>query len=169
MSIALLRDDDFEVPRRPGWVVTRRDASPLTMPSISRPSANAATTNQPDRANSRFWYAPLLEALEQVATLKPDWAGPGTKAPSPQCMVAVVFLMTALAQPTTKAPSVVPTIDGRLQLVWYDAGIELEIVTDQDGDARASIFELTTGVEEDDLPVTDPRVAEAIRRLSATP
>jgi hypothetical protein len=167
MSIALLRDDyDERLPLLRPIAIDRQ--SVLTLPTPSRPSSNAATTNDLDRSTDRVWYVPLVEALGQLGQLQQGWAGPGTTAPSMELLLTALFLMTATAQPTTKPPTVVPMVDGRVQLVWYDAGLELEIIVDLDGQATASVYDLASGIEEDDLNVSDPRVAEAVRRLSSS-
>lgn len=164
MSLVAYLDDEYERPADLLW--PRRRSSPLTLPSVRRPSSNAATTN--DLALERRWLNPVLESLGQLVSLQPGWGGPGTPAIDANTLRTALFVMTTIAQPNTKPPGIVPMADGRLQVVWYDAGLEFEIVIGSDGDATASLFDLVTGIEEDALSVSDPRVAEAIKRLSST-
>lgn len=166
MSLALLRDLDEERQTYFRPIVASRQSA-LTLPTMGRPKSNAATTKTNDGAAPRLWEDALTKSLDQLALLQPGWAGPDTVGPSTETMLTAVFVMAANAQPNTKPPNIVPMLDCRLQLVWYDAGIELEIIIDRLCQASASIYDLTTDKEDDDLSVADPRVADAIRRLSS--
>jgi hypothetical protein len=77
-----------------------------------------------------------------------------------------LMVLSSIAKPTTPVPAIVPVPDGRLELVWYAAGLELEITVDDKGQWDIGLFDLRTGVDEEDVTLSDPRLAEAISRLS---
>ncbi len=135
------------------------------MEYVPPPGPRAATTNQ---RNEPLWQRPTIERLLTLLDLEPGWDGPGSVAPSLGSAQNLMVLLNGLLRPTTLPPSIAPVSDGRLQAAWYDAGLELEITVDDEGRPDIGLFNVTTGADEDDVTLSDPRLAEAIARLSAT-
>jgi hypothetical protein len=79
----------------------------------------------------------------------------------------VLEVLASILGTSSPPPAIAPMADGRLQLAWYDAGLELEITVAPDGEVDIGLYDLRTRMEEGNVFLSDIRLAEAIRRLSA--
>jgi hypothetical protein len=72
------------------------------------------------------WITPIFEDLYSLLDLPPNWDSYGASQIEKQCIVTALEILTI--SPGTSRPSVVPAVDGGLQLEWHTAcGIDLEI------------------------------------------
>jgi len=99
--------------------------------------------------------------------LEPNWSGPGSVAPGISVAQHTLHILGSTLKPTTPPPTIAPLADGRLQSAWYEAGLELEITVDPAGRADVGLFNVETGIDENDVTLFDSRLAEAIARISA--
>lgn len=165
MTLVALRDDDRE-PTHGTWARVGVRRSSLSLPDVSRPVTSSATTKESTEAAFQTWLEPFMESLEKLSNLPQGWGGPGSQTPHIALLFIAARVLAAIAKPSTLAPTLVPLLDGRVQLVWYAGGVELEILIDGDGTAKASLYDLTTQNEIDDVSPTDQRIADAIEKLS---
>jgi hypothetical protein len=135
----------------------------LTTPA-ARGGAPASTTSQ---QSELLWLRPSLQKVTGLMSLAPGWDGPESIPPSAEVAVNALMVLSSIAKPTTPPPAIAPVQDGRLQLVWYAAGLELEITVDDKGRAAISLFEVETEMDEEDVTLSDPRLTDAMARLSA--
>lgn len=155
--MSLAYDLDHRFWRRP------RHRSAASTPLETRPARRTAATTQPQNP---IWLESVAEQLLDVLVLSDDWDGPGSRAPSEETVQVVLAVMYEIAKSTTQAPKLAPVPDGSLQLVWYAGGIELEITIEPSGEVDIGLFDVEKDAEEKGVTLQDPRLADAISRLS---
>lgn len=81
----------------------------------------------------RTVQAELLDSLEELRDLKPNWNGYGAAPIDPETLAAAKRFTHALPNDVTTAPIVVPMTSGRLQFEWdvRDRHLEVEFGTSQ--------------------------------------
>lgn len=155
-------DDDLDRQR----VYLRR---PMRVSSASTqygpsPAPRAATTNQ---QSEPLWLRPSIGKLLTLLDLEPGWDGRGSVAPGLAVAQNVLAILSGISKPTPPPPAIAPVADGRIQLAWYAAGVELEITVDERGRTDIDLFDVVTGTDEAEVMLSDRRLDEAIARLSA--
>lgn len=73
------------------------------------------------------WFASAIDDIWRVASLKADWDGEGSPAPSPAAIGVAVRLLRSLIHYSLPAPFVSPLRGGGLQVEWQQAERELEV------------------------------------------
>ena len=84
------------------------------------------------------WLFIVLGRLQHLIALRPNWDSYGARPIDPNAVVfALEFLRTSLPH-DGKAPQIVPTSTGGLQLEWHANGVDLEVEVDPSGDVSLS-------------------------------
>lgn len=73
------------------------------------------------------WMEPMVQSLEKLLQLEPDWDTYGGSPIDPGCVAAALNLVSDILLDDTPAPSVVPTSRGGVQLEWHTCGVDLEV------------------------------------------
>lgn len=73
------------------------------------------------------WFASALDDISRVASLRRDWDGEGSPAPSPAAVGIAVRLLQSLIHYSLPFPFVSPLRGGGLQVEWQQAERELEV------------------------------------------
>jgi len=113
-------------------------------------SAPAKAENSLTRSGAQPWIADFREHIEPVLALKAGWAGPGSQPVSrPAVYLAEHLLGLALAGISAPLvlPSVVPGLDGEIQLEWHRGSLDLEVLIDEEGQITALLEDHSLGVE----------------------
>jgi hypothetical protein len=85
-----------------------------------------------------LWLYTVLGRLQYLISLRPNWDSYGARPIDPNAVIfALEFLRTSLPH-DGKAPQIVPTSTGGLQLEWHANGVDLEVEVDPSGDVSLS-------------------------------
>jgi hypothetical protein len=71
-----------------------------------------------------------VEAVVELLSLPPGWNSYRAKPIASQNAIRAIRLLAELLEPETPAPSVVPRVQGGIQLEWHTQSIEIEIYID---------------------------------------
>lgn len=96
-----------------------------------------------------YWEGLLLRNFAALASLRAGWDGPRSR-PIAQGLIykADRLIRDALdGMPNAKAPNVVPSADGSLQIEWHTANFEFEFTLGIDGHYSAWLHNRETGAE----------------------
>jgi len=84
------------------------------------------------------WLYTVLGRVQHLMALRPNWDSYGSRPIEPNSVFyALEFLRTSMTQ-EGKAPQIVPTSKGGLQLEWHANGVDLEVDVDPAGDVSLS-------------------------------
>lgn len=88
--------------------------------------------------NDPPWLYTVLGRIQHLMGLRPNWDSYGSRPIEPNSVnYALEFLRTSMPQ-EGKAPQIVPTSKGGLQLEWHANGIDLEVEVDPAGNVMLS-------------------------------
>jgi hypothetical protein len=88
--------------------------------------------------NAPPWLYTVLGRIQCLMALRPNWDSYGSRSIDANAVsYALEFLRTSMPQ-EGKAPQIVPTSKGGLQLEWHANGIDLEVEVDPVGDVSLS-------------------------------
>jgi hypothetical protein len=73
------------------------------------------------------WFEPVVDRLAQLLRLPANWDSHGARSVAPQAVIAVVRALLETMPEDVTGPSIVPTVDGGVQLEWHSRGIDLEV------------------------------------------
>lgn len=85
-----------------------------------------------------------IEKLYSLTELQTGWNSYGARPIRPDVIYHVARWVPRLILSTTPGPSVVPRVQGGLQLEWHRNGIDLEIFVDSPTDIRFEAEDLTS-------------------------
>jgi hypothetical protein len=88
-----------------------------------------------------LWLEPVIEAIRDLAELKPGWNDEGAPAIDARSVSQALQFLAAEVSPWTAAPSVVPTPTGGVQLEWHRGGLDVEIEFNANEEPRLSLGE----------------------------
>jgi hypothetical protein len=109
----------YPLPTQPGrWVPAV--ATKTTMPTLERDAAGVRSV----RSDSR-WDKYVFQRMEDLRAAKYDFTG--LKVPTWHVIDRAWGVATTLFEPDTPTPSVVPTEDGNVLLVWHKAEWDIKI------------------------------------------
>jgi hypothetical protein len=114
------------------------------------------------------WINPVVLRLFELAQLPENWDSYGAKPVSQQAIYAMLDLLLDIMKSDTPTPSIVPTVNGKLQAEWHirDIDLEVEVISP----TLINVFFEDHQLEEEqelELSVNLQPLAEYINRLSA--
>jgi hypothetical protein len=114
------------------------------------------------------WLPQAGKALDELLALPPDWDSYGARAIQPDIVRAARRLLSDVARPDTPQPTLVPTVQGGVQLEWHVRGVDVEIELLTADRAHVSYVDGTEVMEwETPRSPGSPRLTELIARLSS--
>jgi hypothetical protein len=104
------------------------------------------------------WVLPVLERLQDLAKLGPNWSGEPSTIFGPSLAIKAVTEVLSLVMPADggPVPHVFPTIDGGLQFEWHRGGWDVELSLSPLGDAWVDASSVD-GRDEWEGPFSDVR------------
>lgn len=104
------------------YTLSERDRPQRTRLSISE---DELVIEQEDEKPA--WLAAAAQAMSEIMNLPTNWDSYGALPVRPTAILAALSLLFEIMQADTPAPTVVPTVQGGVQLEWHTHGIDLEI------------------------------------------
>ena len=93
------------------------------------------------------WFSNALKRISDLTGLAENWDGYGAHKIDAERVAEAVAFLTEIAHPGIAEPSVVPLVDGGLQIEWHRAGLDVEVslseeepvvyVSDRDSDEQS--------------------------------
>lgn len=93
------------------------------------------------------WLHDATEQIVALLRLEADWDSYGAQPVRFQAAIAALDLMLELIGESTCPPSIVPTVDGGIQIEWHVRGIDLEIEMMDFRNASLFVYDSETEVE----------------------
>jgi hypothetical protein len=90
-------------------------------------AVSSGTTFSADLALLPNWLSKIRSILDELGELPINWDSYGAKQISPVLINTAKDILHQLAPHDAPAPSVVPTVDGSVQIEWHTRGIDLEV------------------------------------------
>jgi hypothetical protein len=75
------------------------------------------------------WVSQTVEYMSKLFALPDNWDADGARRIAPSAAMSALRLVLAAAATGAPPPSLVPTVEGGLQVEWHTHGIDLEIET----------------------------------------
>lgn len=75
-------------------------------------------------------FVKSVEGVAELLSLPPGWNSYSAKPIAPQNAIRAIRLVAEVLEPETPAPSVVPRVQGGIQLEWHAANIDIEVYVD---------------------------------------
>lgn len=115
------------------------------------------------------WFYSMLNKLQSIATLGPNWDSYGGAPLSFDAALASLRFMAEYFSDSAVAPSVVPSSSGGVQLEWHRHAGDLEITFSPTGSYSAFFIDGQAGTEwEMESEMIDPRkLAAAVDAVTA--
>lgn len=85
------------------------------------------STVAPQAAPTPAWMPEVKNRIASFTKLGPNWNSYGAPKIERNAMLLSIALLNLIADASTPAPSVVPTVSGGVQLEWHQNGVDLEI------------------------------------------
>jgi len=93
----------------------------------------------------------VVDALNQLLSLSPDWDGYGAETISAAIVDSARRFVMALPDDIVPAPQVVPMTRGRLQLEWHRGHRSLELEFETSATVHYLKWDSDIGVEQEDV------------------
>lgn len=161
----LLKDREYGSPE--AAILSTRSIAPVSTPDVSAgtsavlatPGARMSTgplvscglanwtvsvSNATDQLPT--WFLPSFRALVDLLNLPAGWNSHSAKRIAPQNAKAALVLLGGLLDFETPAPTVVPRVQGNLQLEWHTAHIDIEIYIDSPDSVHFFAEDATEGL-----------------------
>ena len=97
------------------------------------------------------WLEAAEKTLDHFARLEPNWDGYGAERINPVVIRETRELLTRIADRTEKAPIIVPTSRGAIQLEWHRGSRCLELEFESQAMIHYLMWDPKAGVEEEDV------------------
>lgn len=101
------------------------------------------------------WLLEFARRINQFEFLGPNWNSYGSRAVDPQSIVSALRALASIMHEDRPTPTVVPTVEGNLQLEWHLGGMDLEVVVEPRG-PRYAYFADASGFEWEGEVSSDP-------------
>ena len=101
------------------------------------------------------WFRPVLERLVALAALPRGWDGSSAPPIDRSKLEAVLDLLATVARPDTPTPTVIPAVDGGVQIDWHVNDVDIEISLPANGEGAFFAEDLRTEETWDDISVDD--------------
>lgn len=119
----------------------------------------------PDSAPS--WFPAAVDDFRRLLQLPENWDTYGAAPIAAEAVAAAAALLLRTASGDTPKPSVVPTVDGGVQLEWHRHGIDLEVEIRPTGEYSAFYEDRVRGTEwETTVGAGEPRIRTALAELT---
>ena len=159
----------------------------LPFPDVSEgvPAATEETIDHPTMVSARsgnielsvevygsaeqppVWLQPTVQGSADLLALPRGWDSYDAPKIKFAAVRSALDLLVAILKPESPGPSVVPTVQGGVQLEWHIQGIDLEIRLDSPDKVEISCEDLHAGIEwEGSIPSDEERLREAIAKLT---
>ena len=116
-----------------------------------------------------LWVRPVAEQFESLLRLPFNWDGYGAESPKLPIVGKVILLLGDLLQDSSPPPSVIPTLEGGIQVEWHRRGIDLEIEIQPNGQNVAFYQDRRNGDEWEGDPAENRDDLKRIIRLLSRP
>ncbi len=93
------------------------------------------------------WLSSVVERLEALLQLPPNWDGFGGAQVSPELAMKALDFLFRVVHPTTAVPAIAPLNDGGLQLDWHRGALDVEVMLSNGPNAGLYYLDLSTGQE----------------------
>ena len=114
------------------------------------------------------WLEAVLHKLQELLYLEADWNSYGAPPITFDAIRTALEVLGEVVPRRAPAPTIVPTVDGGVQLEWHRGGIDLEIEITSPHQAVAYFAQQETSEEwEDDLFRRGDAVRRCLERLAA--
>ncbi|MGB2754588.1 MAG: hypothetical protein WBD75_01805 [Phycisphaerae bacterium] len=84
-------------------------------------------------ADAPQWLAPTVERMNELLELQPNWDSYGARCLKEQAFETALEILGTVMRPNTSPPTVVPTVEGGIQLEWHQNDIDLEVEVKPEG------------------------------------
>jgi hypothetical protein len=114
------------------------------------------------------WFGGALTRISELTGLQENWDGYGAHKVDAKWVAEAVMFLTQIAHPGIAEPSIVPLVDGGLQIEWHRAGLDVEVALSED-DPGLYISDRETGEQTEHAVTADavPMVQQLLGRLKA--
>ena len=113
------------------------------------------------------WLQSTVQGSADLLALPRGWDSYDAPKIELSAVRSALDLLFAILKPESPGPSVVPTVQGGVQLEWHIQGIDLEIRLDSPDKVEISCEDLHTGIEgEGSFPSDERRLRKAIAKLT---
>lgn len=75
----------------------------------------------------------VLERMNELLELQPNWDSYGARCLKEQAFETALEILGTVMRPNTSPPTVVPTVEGGIQLEWHQNDIDLEVEVKPEG------------------------------------
>ena len=151
----LLNDREYSSPE--AAILSSRMISPVSTPDVSactgavfgtqrarmpaRPLVSCGLQNWTVSVSNATvqlptWFLPSVKALVDLLNLPPGWNSHSAKRIAPQNATAALVVLGGLLDFDTPPPTVVPRVQGNIQLEWHSDRIDIEIYIDSPHSVR---------------------------------
>ena len=128
-----------------GAVCATRGSRMPTPPSVSCGLANWTVYVSNVTVPLPTWFLPSARALFDLLNLPPGWNSHSAKPIAPQNVRAALVLLWDLLEFDAPPPTVVPRVQGNIQLEWHSEHIDIEIYIDSPDGVRFFAEDATKG------------------------
>lgn len=110
----------------------------------------------------------VVNKLNELLKLPPDWDSYGARPPEPNAAVSALGLIERILASGESAPRIVPTVDGGIQLEWHADRKYLEVIAHADKTLSA-YFEDEDGGEpfDGDLAWNSPLLSRFVGKMQS--
>jgi hypothetical protein len=113
------------------------------------------------------WLMPTLSALTELMTLTANWDSYGAPTINPMSVASALEVLSWVMRRDTIVPTVVPTVQGGVQLEWHTHGIDLEVEVSPLGTSYANFYDRQNDAQWDgELRFNLSRLQDVVLRLS---
>jgi hypothetical protein len=167
LPVAALTGNQFEA----RWDNSAASFAALTKPkehAFVFPSRGSAyrivvTTNL---LQTPVWIEPTISAFVGVQTLPDNWDSYGARKINRDLISQSLAVLELIMQVTSPAPSVVPLVDGGLQLEWHRKHQDLEIAFTAGDTPQFYYQDRAAGVEQEGFASDIKRLAQLLRNIA---
>jgi hypothetical protein len=111
------------------------------------------------------WLDPTIRTMQQLAALPANWSSYGSRPIEFVAMIRAANVLAEVLEPDGLAPTMVPTLQGGVQLEWHRNGDDVEVEFSPDG-AVSDVYVYDRRTDRTWEP--DQFTPEALQRLKTT-
>ena len=113
------------------------------------------------------WLMPVFSALSELLALAANWDSYGAPSVDPMSVASALEALSWVMRSDTIVPTVVPTVEGGVQLEWHTRGIDLEIEVSPPGRSYVCFYDRQGDAQwEGELRFNLSRLQDVVLRLS---
>jgi len=84
-------------------------------------------------ADAPQWLPPTVETMNELLGLQPNWDSYGARCVEKHAVETALEILGMVMKPSTSPPTVVPTVEGGIQIEWHQNNIDLEVEVKPEG------------------------------------